>query len=90
MNKKFIFLVLILALAAILRFWNLAQPDLLTDDALYSVRALGWFDYLGGGQTTPVQWFGYIPWWANLSFHDAPPTIFLIQKIFFVLRAQIF
>ncbi|MBI5765966.1 glycosyltransferase family 39 protein [Candidatus Falkowbacteria bacterium] len=85
MNKKIIFLVLILAMAAILRFWNLAQPDLLTDDALYSVRALGWFDYLGGGQTTPVQWFGHIPWWANLSFHDAPPTVFLIQKIFFVL-----
>ena len=34
-------------------------------------------------QTTPIQWFGEIPWWANLSFHDAPPLVFVLQKISF-------
>ncbi|NCN07231.1 glycosyltransferase family 39 protein [Candidatus Falkowbacteria bacterium] len=67
------------------RFFNLTVNDLSTDDALYSFRALGWFDFLGGGQTTPVQWFGHIPAWANLSFHDAPPLVFAIQKVFFTL-----
>lgn len=65
------------------RFFNLTANDLSTDDALYSFRALGWFDFLGGGQTVPLQWFGHIPAWANLSFHDAPPLVFAIQKIFF-------
>jgi hypothetical protein len=44
---------------------------------------LGWLDFIGGGQTTPVQWFGEIPWWANLSFHDAPPLVSFFQYIFF-------
>jgi uncharacterized membrane protein len=59
--------------------------DIKNDSALYSVRALGWFDYLGGGQTAPVQWFGKIPSWSLLSFHDCPPLVFAIQKIFFIL-----
>ncbi|MFA6227909.1 MAG: glycosyltransferase family 39 protein [Patescibacteria group bacterium] len=80
-EKKILWLIIILAV--ILRFWNISTFDVMVDHALYSVRALGWFDYLGGGQTAPVQWFGTIPAWALLSFHDCPPLVFFIQKIFF-------
>src|SRR3989344_9448328 len=84
-NKKVFFIVLamIAVVAVFFRFWNLTGNDLYSDDALYSFRALGWFDYLGGGQTTPIQWFEAVPGWARLSFHDAPPLVFLIQNIFF-------
>lgn len=73
-------------LAAILRFWHLTVPDLITDDSLNSFRAVGWFDYLSSpSQTTPIQWFGHIPFWANFSFHDGPPLVFAIQKFFFFI-----
>jgi len=86
-NKKFLIIVGIAigALALFFFFGNLTVNDLTGDDALYAFRALGWFDYLGGGQTTPVQWFGEIPNWAKLSFHDAPPLVFAILHIFFRL-----
>jgi 4-amino-4-deoxy-L-arabinose transferase-like glycosyltransferase len=84
MKKSTIF-KLIIVLAVILRFWNLTAGDLFGDAPLYSWRALGWFDFMGGGQTTPIQWFNEIPWWANLSFHDHPPMVFFIQHIFFKL-----
>lgn len=79
-----IFLIAIVFVALFFRFAWLTNGDMLSDDSLYSFRALGWFDYLGGGnQTTPLQWFGEIPWWGNLSFHDAPPLVFAVQNIFF-------
>ncbi|OGG87180.1 hypothetical protein A3B87_03090 [Candidatus Kuenenbacteria bacterium RIFCSPHIGHO2_02_FULL_39_13] len=81
LDKK---LLAILLFAFILWVWNISAVDLVSDDALYSFRALGWHDYLAtDGQTTPFQWFGHIPWWANLSFHDAPPLVFGVQKVFF-------
>ncbi len=67
----------------VLYFWNLTGGDMLSDNALNSFRALGWLDYLGGVQTTPIQWFGATPWWGNLSFHDAPPLVFALQHFFF-------
>ncbi len=74
----------ILVLAVLMYCIGVGAHDLLSDDALNSFRALGWFDYLGGTvQTTPIQWFDTIPWWANLSFHDAPPLAFGIQYLFF-------
>jgi len=83
LDKK---LLAILLFAFILWVWNIGSVDLVSDDALYSFRALGWHDYLAAeGQTTPFQWFDSFPWWANLSFHDAPPLVFAIQKIFFVI-----
>ena len=83
LDKK---LLAILLFAFILWIWNIGAADLVSDEALYSFRALGWHDYLAtDGQTTPFQWFGQIPWWANLSFHDAPPLVFGVQKIFFVI-----
>ena len=80
-----VWLRVILLVAVILRFANLTVSDIKNDSALYSVRALGWFDYLGGGQTAPIQWFKTIPGWANLSFHDCPPLVFFIQKLFFLI-----
>ncbi|MBI5147873.1 MAG: glycosyltransferase [Parcubacteria group bacterium] len=77
--------LLLVALVVVPRFWNLTASDLVSDDALYSFRALGWLDYLGGGQTTPIQWFEKIPWWGGLSFHDAPPLVFAIQRLFFAV-----
>jgi len=72
--------------ALVLLFWNFAGSDILSDDATYSFRGFGWFDYMGGtNQTTPIQWFGSIPWWSNFSFHDAPPVVFAVQYMFFRL-----
>lgn len=82
-NKKLIILIIIFLVAIFFRFYNFTDNDITSDDALYSFRALGWFDYLGGGQTTPVQWFDEIPWWGKLSFHDGPPAVFAIQNVFF-------
>lgn len=73
-------------LAAFTYFYAIKAHDLFSDDALYSFRAFGWFDYVGGVlQTTPIQWFGSIPWWGNLSFHDAPPLVFFLQYLSFSL-----
>ncbi|HNW09605.1 MAG TPA: glycosyltransferase family 39 protein [bacterium] len=86
-NKNFfvIIVAVIAVLALFFFFWNLTVNDLTSDDSLYAFRAVGWFDYLGGGQTTPVQWFGEIPAWAKLSFHDGPPLVFAILHLFFRL-----
>lgn len=82
-RTDFFFLGLVLT-GLIFYFWNFTSPDMLSDSAIYSFRALGWLDYVGGTlQTTPLQWFSHIPWWANLSFHDAPPLVFAIQHFFF-------
>ncbi len=82
-SKKYLIWAVLL-IAFLIRVINIGAFDMTTDGAHYGFRALGWFDYLGSStQTTPIQWFGNIPWWANLSFHDAPPLFFLIQKIFF-------
>ncbi len=55
------------------------------DDAVYSFRSVGMVDYVASTnmQSTPVTWFPEAKWWQALSFHDHPPLIFIIQKIFF-------
>ena len=45
MRKTRLLLIGILVLGALLRFWNLSGPDMVTDDALYSFRAIGYFDF---------------------------------------------
>jgi len=85
MKKSNIYLGVVLLLALVVRLWNVVSFDLYSDSSLYSFRSLGLFDYIGGGQTTPIQWFGSIPAWASLSFHDAPPLVFWIQHFFFVI-----
>ena len=64
-------------------FGGIFYGDIYSDNSLNSFRALGWFDRLLGGQSTPIDWFGRVPSWAILSFHDAPPLVFFIQHIFF-------
>lgn len=82
-------LMVIMFVAAILRLWGLWNMDIQHDSAIYSVRAMGWFDYLAGeGQTSPIIWFKEIPWWGWLSFHDHPPLAFGIQFIFLLLFGQ--
>jgi uncharacterized membrane protein len=82
-HKK-ITVVTVVFLFFLLRIWPMSRTDLLGDGAINSFRAFGWFDWLANsGQLTPFEWFGHIPNWALLSFHDAPPLSFFIQHIFF-------
>ncbi len=84
--KKHWIILIILFVAGILRFVSVAVPDVVTDEALYGFRSIGYLDYLASdNQTTPVDWFGVDerPFWTKLSFHDHPPLVFLIQYLFF-------
>ena len=75
---------LILILAFVLIFFRLTRPDIMSDDAHYSFRSIFYLDFLASQkQTVPLQWFGEIPAWSKLSFHDAPPMVFFIQHAFF-------
>ena len=83
-HRTVILLTGIVALAAFLMLFRLGFADIQIDDAMYSLRALGYLDFVDSDlQTTPVDWFGEIPWWSRLSFHDAPPLVFIIQHFFF-------
>ncbi len=75
----------IMAVGIILRAINLGVPDVASDDALYSLRSIGWVDYVASTnlQSTPISWFDTPQWWQGLSFHDAPPLVFAAQRIFF-------
>lgn len=78
-------LIAILVLAAVLRLWNISAGDITgNDEVLYAFRAIGMMDFDEAEfQTTPLEWFDpNIPWWTNLSFHDHPPLVFLIQSFF--------
>lgn len=77
----------VLLIAGFLIFFRLDRADMQTDGAVYSLRSLGYLDYLNTAtyQSTPLDWFGSVPWWSRLSFHDAPPLVFLIQFVFFSL-----
>ena len=85
-NEKQI-LVVILLLAAFLRFWGLGSAEFYHDEGFTAFRSIGYLDYIqNDDQTTPIQWFKdapSLPWWTKLSFHDHPPLFFLIQNIFF-------
>ncbi len=79
----------VLAVAAGLIFFRLDRADLQTDGAVYSLRALGYLDYLNTPlQSAPLQWYASPPWWTRLSFHDAPPLVFLIQFFFFSVLGE--
>ena len=86
-KHKYIFGVMfaIMLLAAFLRLWDIGGPDIASDDALYSFRAVGYLDYVAAinRQSTPVTWFEEEAWWQKLSFHDAPPLVFAAQWLFF-------
>lgn len=84
-RAELIIIILILALAAILRLGNLTSADVITDESLIAFRSIGLIDFLASpNQTTPWEWFSdNIPWWAKISFHDHPPLVFIIQYLFF-------
>lgn len=84
--KKHWLILSILLIAGVLRFTHVSVPDVVTDEAVYGFRSIGYLDYLASDkQTTPVDWFGVdnLPAWTHLSFHDHPPVVFLVQHIFF-------
>ncbi|TSC76601.1 MAG: hypothetical protein G01um101431_734 [Parcubacteria group bacterium Gr01-1014_31] len=73
-------LLSILLVAGFLRFWQLGHADVVTDEAFYGIRSLGYLDFLGTqAQGTPAEWYDVQPWWAYLSFHDHPPLTFVLQ-----------
>ncbi len=86
MYKKRYILVGILMLAAGLRLWGLGGPDVVTDEAINSFRAIGMVDFLSTEfQTTPFEWLQEKTWWLPLSFHDHPLLSFYIPHVFFGL-----
>ncbi len=38
-------LLAILSVAAVLRFWNLGGPDMVTDEVYYALRGIGYLDF---------------------------------------------
>ncbi len=86
-QTRTILLIIILVVAASLRFFGLSRGDTINDEVLYGFRAIGPMDFdEAAEQTTPFEWFdGHIPWWAYISFHDHPPLVFWIQH--FSLKA---
>lgn len=85
-SRTYIVFIAVMLMAAFFRFWGLSSADVVTDEAYIGFRALGWLDFLGTqAQGTPVEWFERVPWWVHLSFHDHPPFVFALQKLFFSL-----
>ncbi len=84
-------LIWIIALAALFLLWNVSKVDLIGDDAHYTIRSIGFVDMMfSDQQTTPINWFDHFPWWANLSFHDHPALLFLIQHVFLSISETLF
>ncbi len=83
MGKKQL-IIIVLIVAAILRFWGLERGDTMNDEVFYAFRALGLLDFDHAEfQTTPLEWFDpNIPFWTKLSFHDHPPLVFWVQHFF--------
>lgn len=83
-------LIVTLFIAAILRLWNVGSGDTLSDEVLYSFRAVGMLDFdEAAEQTTPLEWFDpYVPSWTRLSFHDHPPFVFAMQHVFMKLFGE--
>lgn len=70
--------------AFFVRIFASVGPDMYGDDTLYAFRSFGWTDDFGPiAERGPLGWLGMTPWWAVLSFHDHPPLVFWLQKIFF-------
>lgn len=73
-------IVVILILAAVLRFAALDRGDVISDEAFYAFRSVGYLDFLfAPDQPTPIELLNARPAWTYLSFHDAPPLAFLVQ-----------
>src|SRR3989344_1087433 len=83
-NRQILIAIFVVAVA--LRIWSLGAADMIDDEIYYTFRSIGYLDYVGvNEQTTPLYWFNPLPSWAQLSFHDHPPLVFLIQHFFLSL-----
>ena len=80
-------LIIILILTALIRFYDLPRGNVVSDEALYGFRSIGYLDFsFALAQPTTLQLFeNTIPWWTKFSFHDHPPLVFLIQHCFIKL-----
>lgn len=61
------------------------------DEANEQTTPLEWYDPLvkAGNRVPAAYTIGTgIPWWAGLSFHDHPPLVFFIQRIFMRLFGE--
>ena len=82
-------LLAILLVASVLRFVNLSQADVLTDEGSLGFRAVGFLDFLASPyQTTPLEWINNHPWWFSLSFHDHPIGFFILENLSFKLLGE--
>lgn len=81
MSKKDV-LFYILILAAVLRLWSLSTGDTVSDEVFMAFRGLGMIDFDEAAvQTTPWEWWhADRPWWTNLSMHDHPWGVPLVQN----------
>ena len=85
------YMVALLIVAALLMLFRVSSVDLIGDDAVYSMRSIGLLDYMfADQQPTPLQFFEDVPSWALLSFHDHPPLVFILQKIFLSIHESAF
>ncbi len=73
----------ILILAAVLRLWGLSSGDTVSDEVFMGFRGIGMIDFDEAAvQTTPWEWWHEDrPWWTNLSMHDHPWGVPLVQNI---------
>src|SRR3989344_7539879 len=82
MTKKQL-LILILILSAVLRLYGLSRGDTVNDEVFMSFRGVGMIDFdEAAAQTTPWEWWDADrPWWVNLSMHDHPWGVPLVQNL---------
>ncbi|MDE2001249.1 MAG: glycosyltransferase family 39 protein [Patescibacteria group bacterium] len=89
MKKKDI-LILIIVVASAVRLFGLSRGDTVSDEVFMAFRGLGMVDFNEAPvQTTPWEWFdplahpeqGGRPWWTDLSMHDHPWGVPLIQHL---------
>lgn len=77
-------LIGIILLGFVLRIIFLSRGDMLSDEVLYAFRSIGLTDFVFSDiQPGMMQLFNgaTIPWWAHLSFHDHPLTVFITQYL---------
>ncbi|MEK7623735.1 MAG: glycosyltransferase family 39 protein, partial [Patescibacteria group bacterium] len=81
----------IIGCTAVVLLFRISHVDMVGDDATYSVRSIGLVDFLfTAQQETPLHWFTEMPFWTELSFHDHPILLFLIQFVFLSIHASVF
>ncbi|MBI2624367.1 glycosyltransferase family 39 protein [Candidatus Parcubacteria bacterium] len=74
-------IIAILVIAAVVRFAFLDRGDVVSDEAFYAFRSVGYLDFIfAPDQPTPIELLNARPFWTYLSFHDAPPLAFIVER----------